>query len=61
MPFAPHFPVLLRTEDGVRIDAAHTDPTGPSGRDVGIVVAVVMVVGGVALCAFGLTRRDIGR
>ena len=39
MPFAPHFPVLLRTEDGVRIDAAHTDPTGPSGRDVGIVVA----------------------
>ncbi len=28
---------------------------------VGIVVAVVMVVGGVALCAFGLTRRDIGR
>ena len=28
---------------------------------VGIGVAVVMVVGGVALCAFGLTRRDIGR
>ena len=28
---------------------------------VGIVAAVVMVVGGVALCAFGLTRRDIGR
>jgi ABC-2 type transport system permease protein len=28
---------------------------------VGIVVAVVMVVGGVAICAFGLTRRDIGR
>ena len=28
---------------------------------VGIVVAVVMVVGGVALCAYGLTRRDIGR
>jgi ABC-2 type transport system permease protein len=28
---------------------------------VGIVVAVVMVVGGVAVCAFGMTRRDIGR
>ena len=28
---------------------------------VGIVVALIMVVGGVALCAFGLTRRDIGR
>ena len=28
---------------------------------VGIVVAAVMVVGGVAVCAFGLTRRDIGR
>jgi ABC-2 type transport system permease protein len=28
---------------------------------LGIVVAVVMVVGGVAICAFGLTRRDIGR
>lgn len=28
---------------------------------VGIVVAAVMVVGGVALCAFGMTRRDIGR
>ena len=28
---------------------------------VGLVVAVVMVVGGVALCAYGLTRRDIGR
>lgn len=36
MPFAPSFPVMLRTEDGVRIDAAHT----PSARtDVGIVVA----------------------
>ncbi|MGW4797462.1 alpha/beta hydrolase [Nonomuraea sp. NPDC004297] len=36
MPFAPHFPVMLRTEDGVRIDAAHT----PSTRaDLGIVVA----------------------
>ncbi len=28
---------------------------------VGIAVAAVMVVGGVAICAFGLTRRDIGR
>ena len=28
---------------------------------VGIVVALVMVVGGVAVCAFGLSRRDIGR
>ena len=28
---------------------------------VGIAVAVVMVVGGVAICAVGLTRRDIGR
>jgi ABC-2 type transport system permease protein len=28
---------------------------------VGIVAALVLVVGGVALCAFGLTRRDIGR
>jgi polyether ionophore transport system permease protein len=28
---------------------------------VGIVVALVMVVGGVGLCAFGLSRRDIGR
>jgi putative exporter of polyketide antibiotics len=28
---------------------------------LGIVVAVVMVVGGVAICAFGLTRRDIGK
>jgi ABC-2 type transport system permease protein len=28
---------------------------------VGIVVAAIMVVGGVAVCAFGLTRRDIGR
>jgi ABC-2 type transport system permease protein len=27
----------------------------------GLVAATVMVVGGVALCAFGLTRRDIGR
>jgi putative exporter of polyketide antibiotics len=28
---------------------------------VGIAVAIVMVVGGVAVCGFGLTRRDIGR
>ena len=28
---------------------------------VGIVAAVVMIVGGVTICAFGLTRRDIGR
>ena len=28
---------------------------------VGIVVATVMVVGGLALCAIGFTRRDIGR
>ncbi len=28
---------------------------------VGIVAAAVIVVGGVAVCAFGLTRRDIGR
>jgi ABC-2 type transport system permease protein len=28
---------------------------------VGIVVASVMVIAGVAVCAFGLTRRDIGR
>ena len=28
---------------------------------VGIVVAAVLVVGGLAICAIGLTRRDIGR
>jgi ABC-2 type transport system permease protein len=28
---------------------------------VGIVVAVVMIIAGVSVCAFGLTRRDIGR
>ena len=28
---------------------------------VGIAVATVMVVGGLALCAIGFTRRDIGR
>ena len=33
---------------------------GSSTRS-GSSVAVVMVVGGVAICAFGLTRRDIGR
>ncbi|MEU7856719.1 alpha/beta fold hydrolase [Nonomuraea sp. NPDC049141] len=36
MPLAPNFPVMLRTEDGVRIDAAHT-PSTRSG--LGIVVA----------------------
>jgi pimeloyl-ACP methyl ester carboxylesterase len=36
MVFAPNFPVMLRTEDGVRIDAAHT----PSAvEDIGIVMA----------------------
>ncbi|WP_345389114.1 hypothetical protein [Nonomuraea salmonea] len=29
MPFAPSFPVMLRTEDGVRIDAAHTPLSAP--------------------------------
>ena len=28
---------------------------------VGLVVATIMVVGGLAVCAWGLTRRDIGR
>ena len=28
---------------------------------VGLVAAAIMIVGGVAVCAFGLTRRDIGR
>jgi putative exporter of polyketide antibiotics len=28
---------------------------------VGIVVAAVLTVGGLAICAIGLTRRDIGR
>ncbi|MET9344450.1 alpha/beta fold hydrolase [Nonomuraea sp. NPDC003804] len=37
MPFATSFPVMLRTADGVRIDAAHT-PTRGRG-DLGIVVA----------------------
>ncbi|WP_246645186.1 alpha/beta hydrolase [Nonomuraea ceibae] len=39
MPFAPHFPVMLRTEDGVRIDAAHTAPRGAADKEIGIVVA----------------------
>lgn len=45
MPFAPSFPVMLRTDDGVRIDAAHTPPAhpGPDGGlgagGTGIVVA----------------------
>ncbi|MED7930134.1 alpha/beta fold hydrolase [Nonomuraea sp. LP-02] len=47
MPFAPSFSVMLRTEDGVRIDAAHTPPrhtggaagNGAPGNGVGIVVA----------------------
>ncbi|MFI6711006.1 alpha/beta hydrolase [Nonomuraea sp. NPDC050478] len=39
MQFAPSFPVMLRTDDGVRIDAAHTPPAGSAARDVGIVVA----------------------
>ncbi|MEO3801020.1 alpha/beta fold hydrolase [Nonomuraea sp. B1E8] len=48
MPFAPNFPVMLRTEDGVRIDASHTparlpaagaDPAPSGPLDVGIVVA----------------------
>ncbi|GAA1714635.1 alpha/beta hydrolase [Nonomuraea bangladeshensis] len=42
MPFAPSFPVMLRTEDGVRIDAAHTPHRhngGAPGNGVGIVVA----------------------
>jgi putative exporter of polyketide antibiotics len=28
---------------------------------VGVVAASVLVIGGVAVCAFGMTRRDIGR
>ena len=36
-------------------------PMAGSFDPVGLVAAVVMVVGGVALCTFGLTRRDIGR
>ncbi|SDK16784.1 alpha/beta hydrolase [Nonomuraea jiangxiensis] len=36
MPFAPNFPVMLRTDDGVRLAAAHT----PSANaDIGIVLA----------------------
>ncbi|MEU7892592.1 alpha/beta fold hydrolase [Nonomuraea sp. NPDC049152] len=37
MPFATNFPVVLRTADGVRIDAAHTPSRGRG--DLGIVVA----------------------
>ncbi|MFE3453318.1 alpha/beta hydrolase [Nonomuraea sp. NPDC059194] len=37
MPFAASFPVMLRTADGVRIDAAHTHSRGRG--DLGIVVA----------------------
>nr|WP_236714871.1 alpha/beta fold hydrolase [Nonomuraea pusilla] len=37
---APVFPAMLRTEDGVRIDAAHIPPAGGEARaDLGIVVA----------------------
>ena len=36
-------------------------PMAGSFDPVGIAVAAIMVVGGVAVCAFGLTRRDIGR
>ncbi|GAA5042219.1 pimeloyl-ACP methyl ester carboxylesterase [Thermocatellispora tengchongensis] len=36
MSLAPHFPVTLRTKDGVRIDAAHTPSRG--APDLGIVV-----------------------
>ncbi|MFI6793397.1 alpha/beta hydrolase [Nonomuraea sp. NPDC050383] len=39
MPFAPNFPVMLRTEDGVRIDAAHTPPAAGPGGGLGIVMA----------------------
>lgn len=37
MSFAANFPVMLRTDDGVRIDAAHTPSRGRG--DLGIVVA----------------------
>ncbi|WP_271223142.1 alpha/beta hydrolase [Streptosporangium carneum] len=37
MPLAPSFAVMLRTEDNVRIDAAHTPPREPG--DLGIVLA----------------------
>ena len=36
-------------------------PMAGSFDPAGLIAATVMVVGGVALCAFGLTRRDIGR
>ncbi|MEV8636414.1 alpha/beta hydrolase [Streptosporangium sp. NPDC051023] len=37
MPLAPSFAVMLRTEDNVRIEAAHTPPRRPG--DLGIVLA----------------------
>ncbi|MFC3978892.1 alpha/beta hydrolase [Streptosporangium jomthongense] len=37
MPLAPSFAVMLRTEDNVRIEAAHTPSRGPA--DLGIVLA----------------------
>ncbi|MFD0885423.1 alpha/beta hydrolase [Streptosporangium algeriense] len=37
MPLAPSFAVMLRTEDNVRIDAAHTPSRGAA--DLGIVLA----------------------
>ncbi len=36
-------------------------PMAGSFDPVGLVAATVMVVGGLALCTFGMTRRDIGR
>jgi ABC-2 type transport system permease protein len=36
-------------------------PMAGSFDPAGLIAATVMVVGGVALCTFGLTRRDIGR
>lgn len=37
MPLAPHFPVMLRTKDGVRLNAAHIPARRES--DIGIVLA----------------------
>ncbi|MEU0571601.1 alpha/beta fold hydrolase [Nonomuraea sp. NPDC005983] len=46
MPFAPNFPVMLRTGDGVRIDAAHTPPTRlDQGLDLGLDLGIVMAHG----------------
>ncbi|MFI0419329.1 alpha/beta hydrolase [Spongiactinospora sp. 9N601] len=41
MPLAPHFRAMLRTKDGVRIDAAHTPPydTPRPAADLGVVLA----------------------